>query len=65
MCRLTETWEKLAGNLVVSIDKLSSIDYSPVVTTSQGLAVMTCALLPRSAAGFSAAGHFEVTMVAA
>jgi nucleoside-diphosphate-sugar epimerase len=59
MCRLTETWEKLAGNLVASIDKLSSIGYSPVVTTSQGLAVMTRALLPRSAAGFSAAGDLK------
>ena len=41
MCRLSETWEKLAGNLVVSVDKLSSIGYSPVVATSQGLATMT------------------------
>lgn len=40
-CRLTETWEKLAGNLVISIDKLSSIGYSPVFATSQGLATMT------------------------
>jgi len=28
MCRLTETWEKLAGSLVVSVDKLSAIGYS-------------------------------------
>jgi hypothetical protein len=41
MCRFSENWEKLAGNLVVSIDKLSSVGYSPVVTTSQGLAAMT------------------------
>jgi UDP-glucose 4-epimerase len=41
ICRLTETWEKLAGSLVVSVDKLSAIGYSPVFTTSQGLAAMT------------------------
>jgi UDP-glucose 4-epimerase len=40
MRRLSETWEKLAGNLVVSIDKLRSIGYSPVFATSQGLAAM-------------------------
>ena len=54
MCRISETWEKLAGNLAVSVDKLNSIGYSPVVATSQGLAAMTCTL-PRSAAGLSAA----------
>jgi hypothetical protein len=42
-----------AGNLVVSVDKLNSIGYSPVSTTSQGLVEMT-RMLPRSAAGFSA-----------
>jgi nucleoside-diphosphate-sugar epimerase len=41
ICRLTDTWEKLAGSLVVSVDKLSAIGYSPVSTTSQGLAAMT------------------------
>ena len=46
ICRLTETWEKLAGSLVVSIDKLSSVGYSPVVSTSQGLAAMTRPLPP-------------------
>jgi nucleoside-diphosphate-sugar epimerase len=55
MCRLTETWEKLAGSLVVSIDKFSSVGYSPVVSTSQGLAAMTHALAP-SGEGFSSAG---------
>ena len=50
ICRLTETWEKLAGSLVVSVDKLNAIGYSPVVTTSQGLAAMTRAL-PRASAG--------------
>ena len=55
MCRLNETWEKLAGNLVVSVDKLSSVGYSPVVSTSQGLAAMTRAL-PPSGEGFSSAG---------
>jgi UDP-glucose 4-epimerase len=50
ICRLTETWEKLAGSLVVSVDKLNAIGYSPVVTTLQGLAAMTRAL-PRSSAG--------------
>jgi UDP-glucose 4-epimerase len=50
VCWLTETWEKLAGSLVVSVDKLNAIGYSPVVTTSQGLAAMTRAL-PRSSAG--------------
>ena len=54
MWRISETWEKLAGNLVVSVDKLNSIGYSPVVATSQGLAAMT-RTLPRSAAGLSAA----------
>src|SRR5262249_60633755 len=44
-CRLTETWEKLAGNLVVSIDKLNSIGYFPAFATSQGLAAMTSELL--------------------
>ena len=43
-CRLTDTWEKLAGNLVVSIDKLNSIGYSPAFATSQGLAAMTSEL---------------------
>ena len=43
-CRLTDTWEKLAGNLVVSIDKLNSVGYSPVLATSQGLAAMTSEL---------------------
>jgi len=55
VCRLTENWEKLAGNLVVSIDKLTSIGYSPVVATSQGLAAMT-RTLPPSAEGLSSAG---------
>jgi nucleoside-diphosphate-sugar epimerase len=41
ICRLTETWERLAGSLVVSVDKLSAIGYSPVFATSQGLAAMT------------------------
>ena len=53
MCRLSETWQRLAGNLAVSVDKLNSIGYSPVSTTSQGLVEMT-RMLPRSAAGFSA-----------
>jgi UDP-glucose 4-epimerase len=55
VCRLTETWEKVAGNLVVSIDKLSSIGYSPVLATSQGLAAMTRTL----ANGFSSAGDLK------
>jgi UDP-glucose 4-epimerase len=50
ICRLTETWEKLAGSLVVSVDKLNAIGYSPIVTTSPGLTAMTRAL-PRSSAG--------------
>ena len=49
MCKLTETWEKLAGDLVLSIDKLRSIGYAPVTTTSEGLAAMICTR-PRSAA---------------
>ena len=56
MCGISETWEKLAGNLVVSVDKVNSIGYSPVVATSQGLAAMT-RTLPRSAAGLSAADY--------
>jgi UDP-glucose 4-epimerase len=54
MCRMSGTWEKLAGNLVVSVDKLNSIGYAPVIATSQGLAAMT-RTLPRSAVGLSAA----------
>ena len=56
VCRISETWEKLAGNLVLSIDKLNRIGYSPVVATSQGLAAMT-RTLPRSAAALSAANR--------
>jgi nucleoside-diphosphate-sugar epimerase len=58
VCRLTETWEKLAGNLVVSIDKLSSVGYSPVLATSRGLAAMT-RTLPPSADGFSSEGDLK------
>ena len=54
VCRISESWEKLAGNLVVSVTKLNSIGYSPAVATSQGLAAMT-RTLPRSAADLSAA----------
>jgi UDP-glucose 4-epimerase len=57
--RLTETWEKLAGSLVVSIDKLSAIGYSPALATSQGLAAMTCALPHSSAAGLSSADDLK------
>src|SRR5262245_1495216 len=53
ICRLTETWEKLAGSLVVSVDKLNAIGYSPVLATSQGLAAMTRA---HSSAGLSSGG---------
>jgi UDP-glucose 4-epimerase len=56
MCRLSETWEKLAGSLVVSVDKLSAIGYSPVIATSQGLAAMARA---HSSAGLSSAGDFK------
>jgi len=49
MCRLSETWEKLAGNLVVSIDKLRSIGYSPGFATSQGLAAMIRTAPPSAA----------------
>ena len=54
VCRISESWKKLAGNLVVSVKKLNSIGYSPAVATSQGLAAMT-RTLPRSAADLSAA----------
>jgi UDP-glucose 4-epimerase len=47
MCRMSETWEKLAGNLVVSVDKLNSIGYSPIIATTPGLVAMT-RTLPRS-----------------
>jgi nucleoside-diphosphate-sugar epimerase len=56
ICRLTETWEKLAGSLVVSTNKLSAIGYSPVLATSQGLAAMTRA---HSSAGLSSAGDLK------
>ena len=58
MCRLTEDWEKIAGSLVVSVDKFSSVGYSPVVSTSHGLAAMTRAL-PSCAEGFSTAGDLK------
>src|SRR5262249_4052625 len=54
ICRLTDTWEKLAGSLVVSVDKLSAIGYSPVFATSQGLAAMTHTQ-QRSSTGLSSA----------
>ena len=41
MCRMSEAWEKLAGNLVVSVARLNSIGYSPVIATAEGLAAMT------------------------
>jgi nucleoside-diphosphate-sugar epimerase len=41
MCRMSETWEKLAGNLVVSVARLNSTGYSPVIATAEGLAAMT------------------------
>ncbi len=41
MCRMSQTWEKLTGNLVVSIARLKDIGYSPVVETPEGLAAMT------------------------
>jgi nucleoside-diphosphate-sugar epimerase len=33
MWRMSEQWEKLAGNLTVSVAKLNSIGYSPVIAT--------------------------------
>jgi hypothetical protein len=41
MCWMSEEWDKLAGNLELSIAKLSSIGYSPAVATPEGLAAMT------------------------
>jgi len=39
-CCMSEAWEKLAGNLELSIAKLSSVGYSPLVATQEGLAAM-------------------------
>jgi hypothetical protein len=39
--RMSEQWEKLAGNHTVSIAKLNSIGYAPVIATLEGLAAMT------------------------
>ena len=33
---MSEQWEKLAGNLTVSVAKLNSIGYSPVIATLAG-----------------------------
>ena len=41
MCWMSEEWDKLAGNLELSIAKLNSIGYSPAVATPAGLAAMT------------------------
>jgi hypothetical protein len=41
MGRLSEQWEKLAGNLAVSVAKLNSVGYAPVIATLEGLAAMT------------------------
>ena len=41
MWRMSEQWEKLAGNLAVSVAKLKSIGYSPVIAPQEGLAAMT------------------------
>ena len=41
MWRMSEQWEKLAGNLTVSVAKLNGIGYSPVIATLAGLAAMT------------------------
>jgi hypothetical protein len=41
MWRMSEQWEKLAGKLTVSVAKLNSIGYSPVIATLAGLAAMT------------------------
>ena len=40
MCWMSEAWEKLAGNLELSIAKLNSVGYSPTVATPEGLAAM-------------------------
>ena len=40
VCWMSEAWEKLAGNLELSIAKLNSVGYSPVVATPEGLAAM-------------------------
>ena len=36
MWRMSEQWEKLAGNLTVSVAKLNGIGYSPVIATLEG-----------------------------
>jgi UDP-glucose 4-epimerase len=41
MWRMSEQWEKLAGNLTVSVAKLNGIGYAPVIATPEGLAAMT------------------------
>jgi nucleoside-diphosphate-sugar epimerase len=40
MWQMSEDWKKLAGNLDVSVAKLNSIGYSPVIATPEGLAAM-------------------------
>jgi nucleoside-diphosphate-sugar epimerase len=43
MLQMSRQWERLAGNLAVSIDRLQAVGYMPVVSSLEALSAMTSA----------------------